>query len=49
LTDSGEVMVDDQGHPMRSAGDSVAEWMWFEWEQIQLLRQQALVLVDTGR
>ncbi len=49
LTDSGEVVVDDQGHPMRSAGDSVAEWMWFEWEQIQLLRQQALVLVDTGR
>ncbi|MFH1466858.1 MAG: hypothetical protein ABIO70_20915 [Pseudomonadota bacterium] len=31
------------------AGASISEWSWLEWEQIQLLRQQALVLVDTDR
>ena len=29
-----------------SVGDSIAEWEWLEPEQIQMLRQQALVLVD---
>lgn len=28
-----------------SIGESIAEWDWLEWEQVQLLRQQALVLV----
>jgi len=27
-------------------GRSIAEWDWLEWEQIQLLRQQALVMVE---
>ncbi len=30
----------------RSVGDSIAEWAWLEWEQIQLLRQQCLVLTE---
>lgn len=30
-------------------GASMAEWDWLEWEQIELLRQQALVLVEKGR
>ena len=29
-----------------SVGDSIAEWEWLEPEQIQMLRQPALVLVD---
>jgi len=34
----------------RSIGDSIAEWRWLEWEQIELLRKQCLVLVeDRGR
>ena len=28
-------------------GSSIAEWKWLEPEQIQLMRQQVLVLVDT--
>lgn len=27
-------------------GDSLAEWEWMEWRQIDLLRQQTLVMVD---
>ena len=30
-------------------GNSIAEWEWFEPEQIQLLRQQCLVLVDSSK
>ncbi|MFT6142379.1 MAG: hypothetical protein ACJAZO_000194 [Myxococcota bacterium] len=30
-------------------GASMAEWDWLEWEQIELLRQQALVLVERRR
>jgi len=30
-------------------GASIAEWAWMEWEQIQLLRQQCLVLVERPR
>lgn len=30
----------------RSVGDSISEWHWLEWEQIELLRQQSLVLVE---
>jgi hypothetical protein len=30
----------------RGVGSSMAEWDWLEWEQIELLRQQALVLVE---
>lgn len=30
----------------RNIGDSIAEWAWLEWEQIQLLRQQCLVLME---
>jgi hypothetical protein len=32
----------------RSVGDSIAEWEWLDWEQIQLLRQRCLVLVEEG-
>lgn len=32
----------------RSPGDSIAEWEWFDWEQIELLRQRILILVTTG-
>jgi hypothetical protein len=33
----------------RTVGDSIAEWDWLEWEQIELLRRQCLVLVgDEG-
>ena len=31
----------------RGVGASMSEWDWLEWEQIELLRQQALVLVET--
>ncbi|MED5373153.1 MAG: hypothetical protein VX899_19195 [Myxococcota bacterium] len=31
----------------RGVGDSISEWAWLEWQQIELLRQQALVLVET--
>lgn len=36
---------------IRSVGASIAEWDWLEWEQIQLLRQECLVLTeaDGGR
>lgn len=30
----------------RGIGDAISEWAWLEWEQIQLLRQQCLVLVE---
>ena len=30
-------------------GNSIAEWEWFEPEQIQLLRQHCLVLVDSTK
>ena len=30
----------------RGVGDSIAEWAWLEWEQIELIRQQALVLIE---
>lgn len=33
----------------RAIGASTLEWDWFEWEQIQLLRQQCLVLEETAR
>lgn len=33
-------------HP--HVGASIAEWDWLEWEQIELLRREALVLVDAG-
>lgn len=33
----------------RAPGDSIAEWDWLEWEQIQLLRQQCLVQVEDRR
>ena len=33
---------------IRSVGASIAEWEWLEWQQIQLLRQECLVLVETG-
>ena len=32
----------------RRPGDSIAEWKWLEWEQIELLRNEALVLVESG-
>jgi hypothetical protein len=28
----------------RAIGASMAEWDWLEWRQIELLRQEALVL-----
>jgi hypothetical protein len=28
-----------------AAGDSIAEWEWLEWRQVELLRQQCLALV----
>ena len=28
-------------------GDSISEWEWLEPEQIQLIRQQVLVLIDS--
>ncbi len=31
-----------------SVGASIAEWDWLEWEQIQLLRTEALVLVESA-
>jgi hypothetical protein len=31
---------------IRNPGHSISEWDWFDWEQIQLLRQRVLVLVD---
>ena len=31
----------------RRPGDSIAEWKWLEWEQIELLRNEALVLVES--
>lgn len=31
----------------RGVGASMSEWDWLEWEQIELMRQQALVLVET--
>lgn len=49
LTDADEVAMDEAGLPLRSIGDAISEWGWFEWEQIQLMRQQALVLVEAGR
>jgi len=33
---------------IRSVGASIAEWEWLEWQQIQLLRQESLVLVEDG-
>lgn len=32
----------------RRPGDSIAEWKWLEWEQIELLRNEALVLIESG-
>jgi hypothetical protein len=31
----------------RSPGDSIAEWDWLEWQQIELLRQHPLVLIES--
>lgn len=31
----------------RRPGDSIAEWKWLEWEQIELLRNEALVLIES--
>jgi hypothetical protein len=41
----------DQTEPdlMRRPGDSLSEWDWLEWEQIQLLRRECIVLVDSSR
>lgn len=40
----------DDGEPVDigAAGTSIAEWGWMEWEQIELLRQESLVLVARG-
>lgn len=45
------VLVDQEGGEgeidvMRSPGDSLAEWEWFDGVQIELLRQRVLVLVE---
>jgi len=32
---------------VRSPGDSIAEWDWMEWRQIELLRQHPLVFVES--
>jgi hypothetical protein len=32
---------------IRSVGASIAEWEWLEWQQIQLLRRECLVLVSS--
>ncbi len=42
MVDSGKD-VDSRRRP----GDSIAEWKWLEWEQIELLRNEALVLVES--
>jgi len=34
---------------IRSVGGSIAEWDWMEWEQIELLRQETLVLTEADR
>jgi len=31
----------------RSPGDSIAEWDWLEWQQIELLRRNPLVLIES--
>ena len=40
----------DQTEPdmHRRPGDSLSEWDWLEWEQIQLLRRECIVLVDSS-
>ena len=40
----------DQTEPdmVRRPGDSLAEWDWLEWEQIQLLRRECIVLMNTS-
>ena len=32
--------------PTRAPGDSIAQWEWFDWRQIEILRQRPLVLVE---
>jgi hypothetical protein len=32
---------------VRAVGGSIAEWDWLEWEQIELLRQESLVLMES--
>jgi hypothetical protein len=44
LGDQPRPIIDPGSKPV---GSSISEWAWLEWEQIQLLRQQALVLEDS--
>lgn len=41
----------ESGEPVKHGppGASIAEWDWLEWEQIELLRRDCLVLVSEGR
>lgn len=41
-------LPEDEGEPLDtpSGGASIAEWDWLEWEQIELLRRECLVLVQ---
>ena len=39
---------EDRRYWQRDIGASMAEWDWLEWQQIELLRQQVLVLEDSS-
>jgi hypothetical protein len=39
---------EDEPRPPAAVGASIAEWLWFEPELVELLRRDALVLVEAG-